>query len=75
MKNAGKLAAPIVVTVLGCLWLIGWALACIFMPEILLWMKLVGLIMPLGLLGVMIFVLVERIYEIRSGEEDDLSNY
>ena len=73
--NFGKLAAPIIVTVLGCLWLIGWVLSCIFIPGIPLAMILIGLIIPLGLLGVMIFVLVERISEIRSGEEDDLSNY
>ena len=29
----------------------------------------------LGLCGVAVFVLIERIKEIRSGEEDDLSQY
>ena len=71
----GKLAAPIIVTVLGCLWLIAWIFSCIFIPDIPPGMIIVGSIIPLGLLGVMIFVLVERISEIRSGDEDDLSNY
>ena len=35
---------------------------------------LIGLI-PLCLAGVSVYVLVERIKEVRSGEEDDLSNY
>ena len=34
-----------------------------------------GATIPLALLGVTIYVLCERIKEIRSGEEDDLDNY
>ncbi|MPM54678.1 hypothetical protein SDC9_101457 [bioreactor metagenome] len=29
----------------------------------------------MGLIGVTVFVMAERIKEIRSGEEDDLDNY
>jgi hypothetical protein len=37
--------------------------------------KFIGFAIPLGLMGVAVYVLVERIQEIRSGEEDDLSKY
>lgn len=37
--------------------------------------KLIGFAVPLGLMGVAVYVLIERIQEIRSGEEDDLSKY
>lgn len=66
-----KLIAPVVITILMVLLLLGYACLYGFMPFPF---KLIGLI-PLGLLGVSAYVLVERIREIRSGEEDDLSQY
>ena len=38
-------------------------------------LKVVFLLALLGLMGVSVYNLVERIEEIRSGEEDDLSEY
>ena len=70
-----KLAAPIVISVLVGLWLLGYAVLIFLVPAIPLWIKLLGAVIPLALLGVTIYVLCERIKEIRSGEEDDLSNY
>ena len=56
-----KMVAPIVITAL--------------MAEVPVWVKIaVGAVLALDY-GVSIFVLVERIKEIRSGEEDDLSQY
>ncbi len=37
--------------------------------------KFLAFAIPLALMGVAIYVLVERIQEIRSGEEDDLGKY
>lgn len=37
--------------------------------------RFAGIAVPLGLMGVSVCVLVERIQEIRSGEEDDLGKY
>jgi hypothetical protein len=37
--------------------------------------KILGIGIPLVFVGVCVYVLVERIKEIRSGEEDDLSKY
>ena len=70
-----KLAAPIVISVLVGLWLLGYAVLIFLVPAIPLWIKLLGAVIPLALLGVTISVLCERIKEIRSGEEDDLDNY
>ena len=70
-----KLAAPIVISVLVGLWLLGYAVLIFLVPAIPLWIKLLGAVIPLALLGVTIYVLCERIKEIRSGEEDDLENY
>ena len=70
-----KLAAPIVISVLVGLWLLGYAVLMFLVPAIPLWIKLLGAVIPLALLGVTIYVLCERIKEIRSGEEDDLDNY
>ncbi len=37
--------------------------------------RFIAIALPLGLMGVSVSVLIERILEIRSGEEDDLSKY
>lgn len=75
MKHHGyKMLAPIIIAVFLVLYFGGFVLACIFMP-VPVWGKILGAVIPLALGGVAIYVLVERIKEIRSGEEDDLSNY
>ncbi|UWG95462.1 hypothetical protein LPY66_11050 [Dehalobacter sp. DCM] len=70
-----KMIAPIVITTLIVLYFIGYAFVCIFVAGIPLLAKILGALIPIILAGVSIFVLVERIKEIRSGEEDDLSQY
>lgn len=37
--------------------------------------KAIGAVVMFAVMGVMLFVLAERIKEIRSGEEDDISKY
>ena len=70
-----KMIAPVMITVAILLYYIGFACACIFIDGIPLLVKIVGGVIPLLLAGVCIYVFVERIKEIRSGEEDDLSKY
>ena len=43
--------------------------------DIPLWAKLLLCLLPLGVCAVTALVLVQRIREIRSGEEDDLDQY
>ena len=75
MKNHyKKLIAPVVVTVLALIYLIAYGVGVMAAAEespLFLF-----LILPIALLGAgMVCVLIARIKEIRSGEEDDLSNY
>lgn len=72
--KAGKLVAPILVTVMLLAILVGYGAACFFLP-LPIWLRLVGLAVLLGAAGAAVFVLIERIREVRSGEEDDLSDY
>lgn len=75
MDNHGrKMVAPIVITVVMILYYIGFFAVCVWAPMPFLFKIFLGLI-PLLLVGVCIYVLRERIEEIRSGEEDDLSQY
>lgn len=73
-QHTKKSIAPIVVSVLVILYIGFGASIWLFFPLPVL-AKLIFSLIPVGLIGVTIFVLVERMKEIRSGEEDDLSNY
>lgn len=69
-----KLAAPIGISIFTGGWVAGWAVACWLLP-VFGWVKVLAGGIALALIGVTVFVLKERIQEIRSGEEDDLSQY
>jgi hypothetical protein len=47
----------------------------VLIPDIAVIVKILMIIIPLALAGVAFAVTVERVNEIRSGEEDDLSKY
>lgn len=74
-KHTQKMIAPIIITILFVLYYIGFAAVCLLIYGIPTIIKLLFGIVPLVLAGVMIYVLLTRINEIRSGEEDDLSQY
>ncbi len=68
-----KMVAPVVISVLVILYYAAYfGLLLAFLPGV--WKVLLG-VLPLVLAGVMIKVCVERIREIKKGEEDDLSHY
>lgn len=69
-----KLVAPIVITSILILYLLGYIIICFLipLPPIL---KIIGTLIPLAFIGVSISVLVERIKEVKGGEDDDLSKY
>jgi len=73
-KQNKKMIAPIVITCIIVLYYLIYFLVCALIPMPLAIKLLFGLV-PLLLIGVCIYVLVQRIQEIRSGEEDDLSKY
>lgn len=69
-----KIIAPIVITIIFILYFLLYFLLLIaLLPNLLL--KLLFAIVPLALCGVMLYVCIQRIQEIRSGKEDDLSQY
>ncbi|MBQ2898469.1 MAG: hypothetical protein IJE28_01835 [Oscillospiraceae bacterium] len=69
-----KYLAPIVIAVLLIIYEILYFGIIISLINSLLIKILIGII-PAAFAGIMIFVLIERIKEIRSGEEDDLGKY
>lgn len=73
-RHGRKMIAPIIIATILILYYVGFFVACMLLPMPTALKLLFGLV-PILLAGVCIFVLVERIKEIRSGEEDDLSNY
>ena len=76
MKKYGKkLIAPIVISALIVLYFIGFIVLIAVTDGLPLGWMIAGSVIPLGFAGVMIYVLVQRVKEIRSGEEDDLSQY
>ena len=68
-----KMIAPIVITVVMLLYYVMY-FTLLLDALVGVWLWLFGLV-PLALAGVTIAVCVDRIREIRKGEEDDLSQY
>ncbi|MDD3186847.1 MAG: hypothetical protein PHD70_01920 [Anaerostipes sp.] len=70
-----KLIAPILITIFLILYLIVYGTVVITYLPIPMAARIMLGIIPLALIGLMIYVLIERIKEIDSGEEDDLDKY
>ena len=71
--HSKKMIAPIVITVLVVLYYIIYFGVLIYLiPGVF---KVIFGIIPIIFAGLMIYVCVERIKEIKGGEEDDLSKY
>ena len=69
-----KMIAPVIITILFLVYVIAYGVMVMMAAEWNLWFLLLAI--PLAMLGAgMVCVLITRIREIRSGEEDDLSNY
>jgi len=75
MNNHGKkIIAPVAITCLLAAYMVMFFLFIIKLPMHTLSLVLVGGA-PLAILFASVYVLIERIKEIRSGEEDDLGKY
>lgn len=74
-KHIQKIIAPVIISILIGLYYIALGAGCLFIPVIPAVVKLLLAVILAALTGVLGFVLIERIKEIRSGEEDDLSKY
>ena len=73
-KHEKKLVAPIIITTVVVLYLLFFILL-LFLTGMPWYVTLIIAVIPGALSGVAIAMLIERIEEIRSGEEDDLSQY
>ncbi|MBO4846324.1 MAG: hypothetical protein J5525_08450 [Lachnospiraceae bacterium] len=72
-EHEKKMIAPIVVTILVILYyILYFGLLIYAVPGIF---KVIIGIIPLIFAGLMIYVCIQRINEIKGGEEDDLSKY
>ena len=69
-----KYIVPIIISVLVLIYLVIYFTLIIATIESMFIKIIIG-ILPVIFAGAMIFVLIERIKEIRSGEEDDLGKY
>lgn len=68
------LIAPIIIVlIIGGYYLLFFQIVMLMAIPVLV--KFLLGVIPLCLFGVLVYVLVQRINEIRSGEEDDLSKY
>lgn len=74
-RHVKKMIAPIIIVALLVIYYIGFVIAVMFIEDIPFVLKMLMGIVPVLISGVAIFVLVERMKEIRSGEEDDLDKY
>lgn len=70
-----KMIAPIIITILFVLYYVGITILLLTIDDLSSLVKFLLIVVPLAFAGVMIGVLISRIKEIRSGEEDDLSQY
>ncbi len=73
-EHGKKMIAPIVITILMVAYYIFYFGVLLSVIPLMAVKLLLGII-PVLLSGVMIYVCVQRIHEIRKGEEDDLSQY
>lgn len=77
-KHKRKMIAPIVITALAIILIIlncvGFA-ALVFVLKLPTYVGMIGMVVPLAIATTVLGLCIQRIKEIRSGEEDDLGKY
>jgi hypothetical protein len=73
-KYFSKLLAPVIIVVIIGVYYIVIGII-LFNMHISGTIKMAFYVVPIIVMGISIYVLIERIKEIRNGEEDDLSKY
>ncbi len=74
-KQTKKLIAPIVITILLVCYFVFYIYWSLLIYEIPLFINILLIVVSIGLIILNIYMLIERIKEIKGGEEDDLSKY
>lgn len=67
--------APVVIVALISIYYIAIGVIFAYMNSVPMLAKIIALVVPALLSGVAITVLIQRIKEIKKGEDDDLSKY
>lgn len=75
MKYWKKMIAPIIIASIVILYYVAIIVLFAIMPGIPDIVRVLMVVIPLILAGLMLGVLISRIKEIQGGEEDDLSQY
>lgn len=70
-----KLIAPFVIALILCIYYLGIGIFFLCSEETFFVLRILAVVIPSALATVTIAVLVQRITEVRKGEEDDLSKY
>ena len=70
-----KMIAPVVIVAIVSIYYIGIGVFFAYMEGVPTLAKIFALVIPALLTGAAVTVLVERIKEIKKGEDDDLSKY
>ena len=74
-EHRKKMVAPIVVTVIILLYYAAMGCAIFLLPDMAAWLRLALIAVPLIPSCLILHVMLQRIREIKSGEEDDLNQY
>ena len=69
-----KIIAPLVITIITIAYFLFYAYMC-FVLLVPVFVKIVCGVIAVALICCIIFVFIERVNEIKGGEEDDLSKY
>ncbi len=75
MDHRRKIITSVLIGAVVILYFVLYGSFALFLPDVPLAIKIFLGIVGLGMAGGMIKVIIDRIREIRKGEEDDLSNY
>lgn len=73
-KYINKIIAPIIISLLMIVY-VAFYFTILINTIPFLFLKILFGIIPIALIGAMVYVLIQRIKEIKGGEEDDLSKY
>jgi energy-converting hydrogenase Eha subunit C len=73
-NHTKKIIAPVIIVICIALYYLGMVMVLVKM-DLPLMAKIIALIVSVIITIVLLMVLIERIKEIRSGEEDDLGKY
>lgn len=74
-KKGKKYIAPIIIALILTIYYLGIGILFLYIDGAPLIVRLLLVIIPFALIFPLIYVLVQRIKEIRKGEYDDLRNY